>query len=147
MLFRSDNLAEAEDCIELAETYGPGLDEAQRIVLRSWLATDSNGLWSARSAAHCVARQNGKGEELQARELFGLVQLRETIIHTSHELPTSVNAFNRLRNTFENYDDLRRLVKRVRLVNGEQGIELRNGASIKYRARTGGAGQIGRAHV
>lgn len=136
-----ESQAEADDCIELAETYGPQLDEAQRIVLRSWLSTDSEGLWSARSAAHCVARQNGKGESLQARELFGLVQLGEQIIHTSHELPTSVNAFNRLRATFENYDDLRRLVKRVRLVNGEQGIDLRSGASIKYRARTSGGGR------
>lgn len=138
--------AEAIDCIDLAETYGPALDPAQHLVLRSWLATDETGLWSARTAAYCVARQNGKGELLQARELHGLIQLREQIIHTSHELPTSVNAFNRLRATFENHDDLRRLVKRVRLVNGEQGIDLRSGASIKYRARTSG-GARGLDHI
>jgi hypothetical protein len=140
------NHQEAADCIELAETYGPPLDVAQRLVLNSWLATTSEGLWSARTAAYCVARQNGKGELLQARSLHGMIQLGEQIIHTSHELATSVNAFNRLRATLENYDDLRRLVKRVRLANGEQGIELRNGASIKYRARTGG-GARGLDHI
>lgn len=133
-----ESLDEAADCIELAETYGPPLDEAQRIVLRSWMGTTGTGLWAAPLAAHACSRQNGKGDELQARELFGLIALGETIIHTSHELPTSVNAFNRLTATFEAYDDLRRLVKRVRYANGEQGIDLRSGASIKYRARTGG---------
>lgn len=140
------SLAEAVDCIELAETYGPALDDAQKVVLQSWLATDEDGLWAARTAGHCVARQNGKGEALQARELHGLVQLREQIIHTSHELATSVSAFNRLRSTLEAYDDLRRLVKRVRLANGEQGIDFRNGSSIKYRARTGG-GARGLDHI
>lgn len=140
------SLDEADDCIELAETYGPRLDEAQRITLRAWLGTTADGLWAAPLAAHAMPRQNGKGDELQARELFGLVALGETIIHTSHELATSVNAFNRLVATFDAYDDLRRLVKRVRLVNGEQGIDLRSGASIKYRARTGG-GARGLDHI
>jgi len=140
------NLVEADDCIELAEAYGPPLDEAQKIVLRAWMGTTDAGLWAAPLAAHACSRQNGKGDELQARELFGLVQLGETIIHTSHELATSVNAFNRLVATFEAFDELRRLVRRVRLVNGEQGIDLRSGASIKYRARTGG-GARGLDHI
>ena len=135
------SLAAAEDSVELAEAYGPPLDEAQKITLRAWMGTRSDGTWSASTACHAVARQNGKGDELQVRELFGLTQLGETIIHTAHEVPTAVNAFLRMVNTFEAYDDLRRLVRNVRYANGEQGVILRSGAEIKYRARTGGAGR------
>jgi hypothetical protein len=42
---------------------------------------------------------------------------------------------------FENWDDLRRLVTRIRYANGEQGIELLSGQRLKYRARTGGSGR------
>ena len=135
------SLAVADECIELAEAYGPPLDENQKVVLRAWMGTRADGTWAASLAAHAVSRQNGKGDELQARELYGLTVLNEPIIHTSHELPTSVDAFMRLVGTLENYDDLRRLVARVRYTNGEQGIDFLSGASIKYRARTGGGGR------
>lgn len=127
----------AEECIELAEAYGPELDEAQRITLRSWMGTRTDGVWAARTVAHAMSRQNGKGDEIQWRELWGLTLRGEKIIHTSQELQTSVNAFMRLVGVFEAHDDLRRLVARIRYANGEQGIEMVNGGSIRYRARTG----------
>jgi hypothetical protein len=44
-----------------------------------------------------VPRQNGKGEVLMARELFGLFELGERlIIHTAHEFKTSAEHFHRL---------------------------------------------------
>lgn len=132
------SLDAAEQCIELAEAYGPPLDPSQKITLCAWMGTRVDGTWAARDACHAMSRQNGKGDELQARELFGLTQLNEAIIHTAHELPTAVNAFLRLVGTLEAYDDLRSKVKSVRYANGEQGIEFRSGAFIKYRARTGG---------
>ena len=135
------SLAVAEECIELAEAYGPSLDESQRITLRAWMGTRADGTWSARDCVHAMSRQNGKGDELQARELYGLTVIGEPMIHTAHELETSKNAHLRLVSTFENYDDLRRLVSRVTYGNGDQGIELRSGAFIKYRARTGGGGR------
>lgn len=135
------SLAVAEECIELAEAYGPRLDESQKITLRAWMGTRADGTWSARDCVHAMSRQNGKGDELQARELYGLTVIGEPMIHTAHELETSKNAHLRLVSTFENYDDLRRLVSRVTYGNGDQGIELRSGAFIKYRARTGGGGR------
>lgn len=129
---------EADEAIELAEAYGPPLDEAQKITLRAWMGTRADGTWAAAQACHAVSRQNGKGDELQVRELFGLTQLGETIIHTAQELPTAKNAMVRLVATLEAYDDLRRLVRgKPRYANGDLGITLRSGAEIKYRARTG----------
>lgn len=127
----------AEECIELAEAYGPPLDEAQKITLRSWMGIRRDGLWAARTVGHGCSRQNGKGDELQHREAWGLLLRGERIIHTSQELQTSVNAFMRLVGMFEAHDDLRRRVARIRYANGEQGIEMLNGGSIRYRARTG----------
>lgn len=131
----------ADEAIELAEAYGPPLDEAQKIVLRAGLGTTAGGLWAAALVAHMVSRQNGKGDEIQARELAGLVLWDEGIIHTSHEMPTTVNAFNRLVSVFKNFDDLGKRVQRIRYANGEQAIEMKSGAFIRYRARTGGGGR------
>ncbi len=136
------SLVDADEAIELAEAYGPPLDESQKITLRTWMGTRKDGTWAAFQASHAMSRQNGKGDELQARELFGLTQLGESIIHTAHEVATSKNAFLRLEATFLNYDDLRKLVKgKPRHQNGDEGIVLRSGAEIKYRARTGGGGR------
>jgi hypothetical protein len=132
---------EADDCIEFTEAYGFPLDEAQKITLNAWMGTRADGKWAASSACHAMSRQNGKGDEIEAREAYGLVVLGERIIHTSHEVPTSIDAFERILARFTNYDDLRKLVKRVSRVNGMQGFTLRSGAEIKYRARTGGGGR------
>lgn len=132
---------EAEDCIEFSEAYGPPLDESQKITLNAWMGTRADGKWAAATCAHAMSRQNGKGDEIESRESYGLVVLGERIIHTSHEVPTSIDAFERLLARFTNYDDLRKLVKKVSRVNGMQGITLRSGAEIKYRARTAGGGR------
>lgn len=133
--------AEAEDCIEFSEAYGYPLDDAQKITLNAWMGTREDGKWAASTCAHAMSRQNGKGDEIEAREAYGLVVLGERIIHTSHEVPTSMDAFERLLARFTNYDDLRKMVKKVSRVNGMQGIVLRSGAEIKYRARTAGGGR------
>ena len=137
----TESLQEAEDCIEFAETYGPARDESQKITLRAWLGTRADGRWSAPRIAHAMSRQNGKGDEIEDREAYGLAMLGERIIHTSHEVPTSIDAFERLLAKFTNYDELRKMVRKVTRVNGMQGIALRSGAEIVYRARTGGGGR------
>jgi len=134
------SLVDANEAIELGEAYGPKLDEAQKITLRTWMGTRKDGTWAAFQAGHAMSRQNGKGDELQVRELFGLTQLGESIIHTAHEVATSKNAFLRLEATLLNYDDLRKLVKgRPRHQNGDEAIFFRSGAEIRYKSRTGGS--------
>ena len=141
------SLAAAEEAIELADAYGicdgNPLAESQKITLRAALGERSDGLWAATRVGDFGPRQGtGKNDKIAARELAGLILFGEQlIIHTAHEFPTANEAFLRLVAIFENYDDLRRRVARVRYANGEQGIELLSGQRLKYKARTGGSGR------
>lgn len=140
------SLAAAEEAIELADAYGVAdgfpLDESQKFTLRLALGERADGSWAAATVADFEPRQNGKNDTCAARELAGLRLFGERlIIHTAHEFPTANESFLRLVAVFENWDDLRRLVARIRYANGEQGIELLSGQRLKYRARTGGSGR------
>lgn len=141
------SLVAAEECIELADAYGVcdgnPLAESQKITLRAALGERSDGRWAATRIGDFGPRQGtGKNDKTAARELAGLILFGERlIIHTAHEFPTANEAFLRLVAVFENYDDLRKKVARIRYANGEQGIELLSGQRLKYRARTGGSGR------
>lgn len=140
------SLAAAEEAIELADAYGVAdghpLDESQKFTLRLALGERADGSWSASTIADFEPRQNGKNDSIAARELAGLVLFGEQLlIHTAHEFPTANESFLRLVAVFEAWDDLRKLVARIRYANGEQGIELLSGQRLKYRARTGGSGR------
>jgi hypothetical protein len=134
--------AAATEAIELASSLGMTLDVAQEIHLRAALGERSDGTWSAFEVGDIEPRQNGKGDTIQVRELYGLFIAGEKLqIHTAHEFPTANEAFLRMVTIIESNRDLERHVLKIRFANGEQGVELRNGARLKYRARTGGAGR------
>lgn len=118
------------------------LDEAQRIALRAALGEREDGTWSAFEVGIIEPRQNGKGDVLEGREVAGLFLFDEQLlIHTAHEFPTANEAFLRMVALIESNRELESKVQRIRFANGEQGIELKSGARLKYRARTGGAGR------
>jgi hypothetical protein len=119
------------------------LSESQEITLRNALGERADHTWAATRVADFGPRQGtGKNDKIAARELAGLVLFGEKlIIHTAHEFPTANESFLRLVSVFENWDDLRSRVARIRYANGEQGIEFLTGQRIKYRARTGGSGR------
>lgn len=140
------SLGAATEAIELADAYGIAdghpLDESQRFTLQAALGERADGSWAAATVADFEPRQNGKNDTCAARELAGLILFGEQlIIHTAHEFPTANESFLRLVSVFENWDDLRKRVQRIRYANGEQGIELISGQRLKYRARTGGSGR------
>lgn len=106
------------------------------------LGTRADGSWSAFETADIEPRQNGKGNSIEGREVSGLFLWGEMLqIHTAHEFPTANEAFLRMVSLIEANRDLEKRVMRIRFANGEQGVELKNGARLKYRARTGGAGR------
>lgn len=136
------SLDAATEAIELARAVGMTLDPAQELHLELALGERSDGSWAAFEVGDVEPRQNGKGDVIQARELAGLFLFGEQLqIHTAHEFPTANEAFLRMVATIEANPDLERKVLKIRFANGEQGVELRNGARLKYRARTGGAGR------
>lgn len=140
------SLAAADEAIELADTYGIAdgypLDESQCFTLRAAMGQRADWSWAAATVADFEPRQSGKNDSVAARELYGLVARGEQlIIHTAHEFPTANESFLRFVALFENWDDLRRLMRRPYYGNGTQGITLLSGQRILYKARTGGAGR------
>jgi hypothetical protein len=125
---------------------GLTLDAEQELMLRGMLGVRGDGRWQSREVGLHLPRQNGKGEVLLARELFGLVELGERlIIHTAHEFKTSAEHFQRLEAVFRaNEELLDRLVKRrasgqvvgYRYSHGEESITLQDDRRIEFKTRT-----------
>jgi hypothetical protein len=131
-----------DEAVDLAASAGLILDPWQAFVLRQSLGERADGRWSAFEVGLIVARQQGKGSVLEARELFGLVLAGERqVVHTAHELKTSMKHFKRLIRLLDGSDDLRKRVKKVINSNGKEGLEMVNGAVLECLARTKGAGR------
>lgn len=125
-----------EDAAELSAAYGLELDPWQRHVLAGSLG-ESGGRWAARRVGLSVPRQSGKSAILEARALAGLLLFDEAlIVWSAHMVPTALEAFNRVRGFFESYDDLSSKVRQIRTANGEQGILMKNGQRLIFRARS-----------
>jgi len=139
------NLDEAHAAIELWEHYKKRrLDATQRLVVEVMMATRADGRWAAATTGREAARQNGKGDETEVVELWGLVQRAERIMHTIHEaVLLSTETQSRLLTTIEANTDLRRLKARAWQGTGQQMIEMRNGGVIWYRTRSSSGGGRG----
>lgn len=134
--------AVGEDTVELAAHAGLVLDEWQSADLRLMMAERPDGTWAAKQFAEVVARQNGKGSILEARELGGLFLVRESLIlHTAHLAVTSAAGFNRLLGLIENTPDLDRMIKRVSRSTQDMSIETKLGSKVVFRTRTKGGGR------
>jgi hypothetical protein len=130
------------EAVELAASAGLILDDWQAHVLDGALGERADGKWSAFEVGLIVGRQNGKGSVLEARELAGLFLFGEMLIlHSAHEFKTAQEAFRRVLSLIQNTPDLDRLVARVRTSHGEEGIELRSGARLRFVARSTGSGR------
>ena len=126
------------DAALLMESYGNPLDEWQQNVLNCWLGRDDKGRYNVTSAGLALPRQNGKNVCLEAREFYGLVILGERILHTAHQVRTSKKSFRRLVAMFQDkrHPEIISLVKNIRFTNGEESIELTNGGTIEFSARS-----------
>ena len=122
----------------LMEAYSCELDPWQRDILDCWLGKDIGGSYTVTSAGLSVPRQNGKNVCLEAREFFGMVIRGERILHTAHQVVTGKKSFRRLERMFTDrrYPEVQKLVRYIRYTNGEEAIELENGGSIEFSARS-----------
>lgn len=131
-----------QEAVELAAHAGLMLDNWQQFALHVGLGERPDGAWSAFEVAVNVARQNGKGGIIEARELAGLFLLGEKLIlHSAHEFKTSIEAFRRIVALVTNTDSLRKRVKAIRRTTGEEAIELLTGQRLRFLARSGGSGR------
>ncbi len=134
-----------DEAVEWCRRIGLTLDVEQELILRSWLGVREDGRWQCFEFGVCMPRQNGKGEILMARELFGLFVLGERyIVHSAHEFKTSERHRQRLEGVIRSCPELFAQVARSpkgRVVgftysHGNEGIELQDGRRIEFRTRT-----------
>ena len=117
----------------------------QEHVLERSLLRKESGKWAARDVGVIVPRQNGKGEIIIARELFGMFMLREKkIIHTAHEFKTAKEGLSKLQAYIARNPELDELVD-IKTGNTEPGVywkPKRRGdpppRAIQFVARSGG---------
>lgn len=129
---------DGEDAALLMAEYGQKLDKWQADVLDCWLGRDKNGKRNVTSGGLSCPRQNGKNSCLEAREFYGMVVDGEKILHTAHQVRTSKKSFRRLAAMFtdKRHPEITDIVKQIRYTNGEEQIELDNGGSIEFSARS-----------
>lgn len=129
------------DASELVSAYGLTPDPWQRLVLDAWLGRDAMDKFTATTCGLSVPRQDGKNAIIEMDELYHLVAIGSKILHTAHEVRTARKAFMRLVGFFTDprYPELQEIVATIRRTNGQEAIELTNGASIEFSARSKGA--------
>ena len=124
---------------------GAPLDPWQGLCLDVMTGERPDGKWAAFEFAALVARQNGKGNVLLARELAGLFLFGERLIlHSAHEFKTAAEAFLRVKDIVDANDWLSRRVAKVRTSHGDEGIELTRaagGGRLRFIARSKSSGR------
>lgn len=130
--------SDGESAALLMAAYGNDLDPWEKDVVDCWLGKDEADIYTVTSAGLSLPRQNGKNICLEAREFFGMVVNGEKILHTAHQVRTSKKSFRRLAAMFtdKRHPEIQDIVKQIRYTNGEEAIELDNGGSIEYSARS-----------
>ena len=123
---------------------GLRLDEWQAAVLDDWMARAPSGRWACPTCGGSVPRQNGKSLLVQGRAIGGMLMLNEQVIYTAHLQKTATETFEEMRDFFES-SKIAPHVAEIKTALGRESIILKNGARIKFLARTrnGGRGQHG----
>ncbi|MEU6580658.1 hypothetical protein [Nocardia sp. NPDC046763] len=131
-----------QETIELAASAGLDLDLWQQLSLIDALGETDQGLWAAFEMVEIVARQNGKGGIIEARELAGLFLFGERrIVYTAHLTETALDAFYRLLELIQSTPELDSQVKSVNTANGKEGIVLKSGQRIRFKTRIAAGGR------
>lgn len=132
------------DALQVLRIGGMILDEWQSDILCDWLGRDASDRWASPTCGGSVPRQNGKSLLVQGRAISGMILFNEQVIYTAHLQKTATETFEEMRDFFES-DKIKKYVKDIKTAIGREQIILKNGARIKFLARTrnGGRGQHG----
>ena len=132
---------------------GVNLLQWQRGVMDELFAYDASGAWAATEFGALVARQNGKGEILLGYDLAHLFMFprangaHKTILHTSHEVKTNDEAFQKLEAVIRSVPQLEARVAHIYKANGSEGVTLKprkgqkRGDRIRFVARSYNSGR------
>lgn len=129
---------DGETAVDLYELTGRTALDWQRILIYDILGKNPDGLWVHTTYGYSVPRQNGKGEILLMRELYGLAT-GERILHTAHLTSTSHAAWERLIGILDRLGVEYKSIK----AKGQERIDLVDGGKVEFRTRTntGGLGE------
>jgi len=132
-----------EGAAQLMELAGRPLDAEQQLAVDAILSYGPGGRWAALESCIIEARQNGKtGGVLLPCVLFDLFLMPpDRIVWTAHLFRTARDAFNDVVLLVENSDTLSKRVKKITYANGEEALELHNGAKLEFLARSKGGGR------
>lgn len=134
------------DAIELMDRAGTPLMDWQAFLLEAWLGYDERGRWTAKNAGNETPRQNGKTLLVIARAAVEMLLYGGTVLYTSQLQKTSTETFKEACRLFESRA-LRKFIapNGIKTALGREEIDLKNGARMKFLARTsnGGDGQHG----
>ena len=124
---------DGRDACAFASRFGATPDPWQAALVRDWMLRDhETGRWLAGTWGISVPRQNGKNFAVEIIEIYAMVVLGLRILHTAHQVKTAQKHFRALKGYFgtkvndphARYPELNRLVKEMRLTNGQEGLWL-----------------------
>jgi hypothetical protein len=124
-----------DEAIELAGRAGLDLFDWQQDSLRDLLALDDRGRWAHFEFGLNVARQNGKGAVLEARELalLGGITDEQFGVHSAHEFRTSEEHFYRVQALVE--ESGLRITTLLRS-EGREAIVMMDDRRLRFMTRT-----------
>lgn len=120
------------------------LDPWQSDQLDDWLAFTPGLKWMCKTCGGSVPRQNGKTGLIEGRAEAGMLLYNEQVLYTAHLQKTATETFEEMASFFDS-PQLKNHLKDIKTALGREQIILKNGARIKFLARTrnGGRGQHG----
>jgi phage terminase large subunit-like protein len=127
----------AQELADLAERIGMPLLPWQRFILDDMLRVDKDGMYKRKTIGILVARQNGK-THLARMVILGHLFLwgSKNVVAMSSNRNMALDTFRQVANTIEDNDFLKDQVKKIRYANGQEVIELKNGARYEIVAAT-----------
>lgn len=142
---------EGQKAIELYNATGNTAQPWQIEQSNNILAIDDEGIYIHAKYGYQVSRRNGKGEILAIRELYGIVEKGEHILHTAHRTSTSSAASKRLSRLLIKlgYEEILRpnpkeTYEKAFVYAKQYGLEritfLETGGTCEFRTRTSSGG-------
>lgn len=139
---RRSSANSSEDVTYLLAAYGIELDEWQEVALEAALHERADGRWATPQVGISTPRQNGKSQLIVARALAGaLVFDEKTIIISAHQQDTAREVFTRITDLIDRNPMLAERVSQVMNALNREFIKFKNGATIRFKARSKGGGR------
>lgn len=128
-----------QEYTEIASEFGRFLDEEQRLAVDVLTGRTAQGMPATSQAGIVCARQNLKTFVMETIVLCTLIEPDlpiEVIGWTAHRFDATSESFRHFKKIIDNYDFIRRRVKKLGESHGNESIEFTNGRRLLFKARS-----------